>query len=38
MKTDLTGEGGPVQRLYKISVHLVGSNNDSGNSILILRR
>lgn len=38
MKTDLTREGGPVQRLNKVGIHLVGSNDNSGHGFLVLRR
>jgi len=35
--TDLARECGPIQRFYKVRIHLVGSNNDGGHGLLILR-
>lgn len=37
MRTDLAWEGCPVQRLYKVCVHLVGAHNDSGHGLLVLQ-
>lgn len=34
--TDLAGEGCPIQRLYEICVHLVGSDDDGGHGLLVL--
>lgn len=35
--TDLAGEGCPVQRLNEVCVHLVGSDDDGGHGLLVLR-
>lgn len=37
MRTDLAWEGCPVQRLYKVCVHLVGTHNDGGHGLLVLQ-
>lgn len=37
MRTDLAWEGCPVQRLYKVCVHLVGPHNDGGHGLLVLQ-
>lgn len=37
MWTDLAWEGCPVQRLYKVCVHLVGTQNDGGHCLLVLQ-
>lgn len=36
--TDLAWEGCPIQRLYKLCVHLIGTDNDGGHGLLVLQR
>lgn len=36
--SDLAGERSPVQRFYEVRIHLVGSEDDGGHSILVLWR
>lgn len=36
-ETDLAGESCPVQRLNEVCEHLVGSGDDGGHGLLVLR-